>query len=201
MRWLQQHYQHNGHMNSEQIPEIVKDRGLVCCNPCENKESDMTQRLNNSTMQSLGWKWDSPAKCGSCIEVIVPYIILPRGYEEIYQLHHVRLSGASRQAPKQIQKQLERKWKTLVRISYCLDDVSRSKLSYARARECMSISVPYRCNHCETRWLKHQKLFSLTFKGLGDLNLFCDVSDSTVSSLWGIRENLFHASLPVSGDC
>ena len=35
-------------MNLHKLPEMVRDRGLVCCSPWGRQESDMTGQLNNN---------------------------------------------------------------------------------------------------------------------------------------------------------
>ena len=50
------HHQLNGH-ECEQVPGVGAGQGsLVCCSPWGFKESDMTERLNNSQMDLGGTK-------------------------------------------------------------------------------------------------------------------------------------------------
>ena len=47
MRWLDG-ITDSMDMSLSKLWEVVKDRSLECCSPWGQKESDMTERLNNS---------------------------------------------------------------------------------------------------------------------------------------------------------
>ena len=49
MRWLDGITNFNGHELGQTPKDGERQRGLVCCSPCGCKESDWTERLNNST--------------------------------------------------------------------------------------------------------------------------------------------------------
>ena len=44
---VRQHHWLNGHELEQTLGDSEGQRSLVCCNPWDRKESDMTQRLNN----------------------------------------------------------------------------------------------------------------------------------------------------------
>ena len=66
------HHRRDGH-EFEQAPGDGEGQGsLVCCSPWGRKESDMTERLNNSnTLASLMWGLEASQQCEDFFGMIV----------------------------------------------------------------------------------------------------------------------------------
>ena len=61
------HHQCNGHKFEQILVDGEGERSLECCNPCNHKESDMTEQLKNNRLKKR-LKW-----CCHVADIISPF--------------------------------------------------------------------------------------------------------------------------------
>ena len=53
----------NGHESEQTLGDSEGQRSLVCCSPRGHKESDMTEQLNESSLDTTEIKWTAIESC------------------------------------------------------------------------------------------------------------------------------------------